>query len=280
MISIPERQFYSRCAREKKGDSGSIVDLGCWMGATTVALANGLASKGAGLPSTEVIDAYDRFVWQPWMDECKDYIFGIYEPGESFLPEARRRVASYSNLIRLHAADLTRTEWTGGPIKILLVDAMKTSELAKAITMNFFPSLFTGALLIHQDYKHWFTSWIHVLQYRLKDYCAFMHSVPQSGTVCFRILRPIPLEAIHEAVDLTSVGDKEVEAAMAYSLSFVGTEGADAVAAAHIMHYLHADNHIKAREIQRKYAARGMADGKEMQTVEHRMRGLGSASRR
>ena len=49
-----------------------------------------------------------------------------------------------------------------GPIKILLVDAMKSSELAKAITMNFFPSLLEGVLLIHQDYKHYFTPWIHV----------------------------------------------------------------------------------------------------------------------
>lgn len=275
MISVAERQFYSRCATEKKGDSGAIVDLGCWMGATTAALAHGLTSNGAGLTSTEVINAYDQFVWQPWMDECRDQIFGIYEPGESFLPEARRRVARYGNLVRLHAADLTRAAWAGGPIKILLVDAMKSSELAKAITMTFFPSLFTGAFLIHQDYKHYFTPWIHVLQYRLKNYCAFMQNVPRSGTVCFRILSPIPVETIHEAVDLNSVDDEEVEAAIAYSLSLIGTEGAENVAAAHVMHYLHAKNHIKADEIHRQYAARGMADRGEMQNVEYLLRRLG-----
>jgi hypothetical protein len=275
MISIEERQFYSRCSKEKKGDLGSIVDLGCWMGATTAALANGLTSNGAGLPPTEVIHAYDQFLWQPWMDYVKDQTFGVYESGESFLPEARRRVAGYGKLIQMHAADLTRFEWAGGPIKILLVDAMKSSELAKAITMNFFPSLLTGALLIHQDYKHYFTPWIHVLQYRLKDYCAFIHSVPHSGTVCFRILSPIPLETIHEAADLTSVEDKEVEAAIGYSLSLVGTEGAENIGAAHVMHYLHNNNHIKAREIHRQYAARGMADRGDMQVVEDRLRGLG-----
>jgi hypothetical protein len=274
MISLAERRFYSRCVIEKKGDSGSIVDLGCWMGATTVALAHGLTSNRSGLSSTEVIDAYDRFVWQPWMDEFRAQTFGIYEPGESFFPEARRRVARYSNLIRLHAADLTRTEWAGGPIKILLVDAMKSSELAKAITMSFFPSLLTGALLVHQDYKHYFTPWIHVLQYRLKNYCAFTHNVPQSGTVCFRISSPIPAETIHEAADLTSVEDKEVESAIAYSLSCVGTEGAESVAAAHVMHYLHANNHIKAREIHREYAARGMTDRGDMQIVEYLLQRL------
>ena len=130
MISVAERQFYSRCAKKKKGDFGCIVDLGCWMGATTVALANGLTSNAAGLPSTEVIHAYDQFLWEPWMDFIKGRAFGIYESGESFLPEARRRVARYGKLIRMHAADLTRTEWAGGPIKILLVDVMKVGFLA------------------------------------------------------------------------------------------------------------------------------------------------------
>ena len=45
--------------------------------------------------------------------------------------------------------------------------------------------------------------------------------------------------------------DKEVEAAIGYSLSLslVGTEGAENIGAAHVMHYLHNSNHIKAREI-------------------------------
>jgi hypothetical protein len=275
MITIAERRFYSRCVSEKKGDSGAIVDLGCWMGATTVALAHGLTSNGTGVASTEVIDAYDQFLWQAWMDAFREQTFGIYEPGESFLPEARRRVARHSNLVRLHAADLTSTEWAGGPIKILLVDAMKSSELAKAIAMSFFPSLVAGALLIHQDYKHYYTPWIHVLQYRLKNYCAFTHNVPRSGTACFRLSTPIPVKTIHEAVDFTSVEDKEVEAAIAYSLSCVGTEGAESVAAAHVMHYLHAKNHTRAHEIHREYAARGLTDRGDMQIVEQLLQGLG-----
>jgi hypothetical protein len=40
------------------------------------------------------------------------------------------------------------------------------------------------------------------------------------------------------------------------------------------MHYLHTKNHIKAREIHRQYAARGMADRGDMQVVEDRLRGL------
>ena len=99
-----------------------------------------------------------------------------------------------------------------------------------------------------------------------------MHSVPQNATVCFRILSPIPVETIHEAADLTSVEDKEVEAAIGYSLSLVGTEGAENIGAAHVMHYLHTKNRIKAREIHRQYAARGMADRGDMQVVGHLLR--------
>ena len=84
------------------------------------------------------------------------------------------------------------------------------------------------------------------------------------------------MKTIHEATDLTSVEDKEVEAAIGYSLSLslVGTEGAENIGAAHVMHYLHNNNHIKAREIHRQYAARGMADRGDMQVVEDRLRGL------
>ena len=70
-----------------------------------------------------------------------------------------------------------------GPIKILLVDAMKSAKPAPANSRKFFPSLTANAALIQQDYKHYYTPWIHVLQHRLRSYCTFTYSVPQSSTV-------------------------------------------------------------------------------------------------
>lgn len=100
MITAAERSFYSRCAASMAAEAGCVVDLGCWMGATTAALAEGLSS--AATPNDQnLIHAYDLFTWHPWMDVYGGLVFGVYEEGESFLPEARRRLSAYRNLIRL-----------------------------------------------------------------------------------------------------------------------------------------------------------------------------------
>jgi hypothetical protein len=267
MITAAERSFYSRCAASMAAEAGCVVDLGCWMGATTTALAEGLSS--AATPNDQnLIHAYDLFVWHPWMDVYGGSVFGVYEEGESFLPEARRRLSAYRNLIRLYKADLTETAWGRGPIKILLVDAMKSVKLVQAIARNFFPSLTANAALIQQDYKHYYTPWIHVLQHRLRTYCTFTYSVPQSGTVSFRVNKPIPCRDIEEAVRLDVLTDDELEAAIDYSLSLIGEDGKENVAAAHIMHYLHVDQPEKAVRVFARYAAQGMAGKEDMLIVE------------
>ena len=267
MITAAERSFYSRCAASMAAETGCIVDLGCWMGATTAALAEGLSS--AATPNDQnLIHAYDLFVWHPWMDDFGGLVFGVYEEGESFLPEARRRLSAYRNLIRLYKADLTETAWGRGPIKILLVDAMKSAKLAQAIARNFFPSLTANAALIQQDYKHYYTPWIHVLHYRLRTYCTFTCSVPQSGTVSFRVNKPIPCRDIEEAVRFGVLTDDELEAAIGYSLSLIGEDAKENVAAAHVMHYLHVDQPEKAGRVLARYAAQGMAGKNEMLIVE------------
>jgi len=118
--------------------------------------------------------------------------------------------------VELIRADLALYEWTAGPIKILLVDAMKSEKLACQIARNFYPSLITGSLLIHQDFKHFYTSWIHVLQYRLRQYFRFYRSVVGTGTAAFEVIAPIPREVIDRATDFASIPDDQIEASFRY----------------------------------------------------------------
>jgi hypothetical protein len=168
-------------------------------------------------------------------------VFCRYLPGESFLPEARRRVESYRGVIELMKADLKSHVWTGGPIKLLLVDAMKNRELARVITMSFFPSLTEQSILIHQDFKHFYTPWIHILQYRLRKHFRPLQDVRASGTLAFVTCQTIPTSTAHDAADFDHVSDEEVADTFQYSLSLVGQEGRAAVAAAHTMYFVHQD---------------------------------------
>ena len=45
MTSKTEQEFYRKCTRELSHLDGAIVDLGCWMGSTTISLAQGIREK-------------------------------------------------------------------------------------------------------------------------------------------------------------------------------------------------------------------------------------------
>jgi hypothetical protein len=210
IISKEEEDFYSACARQLRDMNGAIVDLGCWMGATACSLARGATAKeGSVSKEIEKIYAFDRFIWESWMNSQLPKVFCRYLPGESFLPEARRRVESYHEVVELIKADLKSHVWTGGPIKLLLVDAMKNRALARAITMSFFPSLTEQSILIHQDFKHFYTPWIHILQYRLRKHFRAIQDVPASGTLAFVTCQTISTSTAHDAADFDHVSDEE-----------------------------------------------------------------------
>jgi hypothetical protein len=184
MTSLAEQKFYTECAAMLSGAKGAIVDLGCWMCSTAISLAKGLRPHGeAGRCTPSRVYAFDRFVWEAWMDRYLPIVSRNYLPGDSFLPEAQRRIKPYSDLIELVEGDLTTYVWQGGPIKLLLVDAMKSWQLAQAITSSFYPSLREGSVLIHQDFKHYWTQWIHIVLYRLRYYFRLMREVTKGVTV-------------------------------------------------------------------------------------------------
>jgi hypothetical protein len=259
MVSVEEMAFFSESAGRYFGKEGAIVDLGCWLGSTSIALAQGVLSRGSGANNeNERIFGFDLFKWEGWMPEQIPYC--VYQSGDSFLPEARRVVRDHGGgQVELIEADLELYRWTGGPIKILLVDAMKNEELAIQIPRTFFPSLAAGSLLIHQDFKHYYTSWIHVLQYQLRQYFRFYRSV-RWGTVAFEVVAPVPRAAVDRATEFTAIPDDETDASFRYSLHLVRPEERANIAAAHVMHYVHLKRKDRASHTVEIYRSLGLLD--------------------
>jgi hypothetical protein len=267
MVSPAEMDFFRESAARYIGKEGAIVDLGCWLGSTSIALAQGLLDHGSQANHRkEKVLGFDRFVWEEWMPA--HIPFGHYHAGESFLPETRRLARDHGgDRVELIQADLTLYEWKGGPIKILLVDAMKNESIASQITTSFFPSLMPGGLLIHQDFKHYYTSWIHVIQYRLRHYFRLAASVRRSATVAFEVIAPIPREAVNQATDLATIPDDEVDASFRYSLDLVGPDDCANVAAAHVMQYVHLERKGRALETLETYRSLAPSDNSEFPLV-------------
>lgn len=260
MVSSDEMAFFSKSAARYVGKEGAILDLGCWLGSTSISLAQGILSHGPNAANrSEKVLGFDRFVWEEWMPAHVPHC--LYHCGDSFLPEARRIVRDHGGgLVELIQADLTLYEWNGGPIKILLVDAMKNEAIACQITRTFYPSLTTGSLLIHQDFKHYYTSWIHVFQYRLRQYFRLYRNLLRTGTVAFEVLAPIPRTAVDQATDFGTIPDDEIDASFRHSLDLVGSAEGVNIAAAHVMHYVHLRRKDRASEVLETYRSFGTSE--------------------
>lgn len=265
MVSPDEIAFFNESAARYFGREGAIVDLGCWLGSTSIALAQGILSHGPNAGCRERVLGIDLFVWEEWMPAHIPHC--LYRSGESFLPEARRVVRDHGGgRVELIQADLALYDWRSGAIKILLVDAMKSENLARQIARNFYPSLITGSLLIHQDFNHYYTTWIHLLQYRLCRYFRHFRNVVRSGTVAFEVLAPIPTEAVDQATDFAKIPDDEIDASFRHSLDLIGSDCVN-IAAAHVMHYVHLERKDRASKTLETYHSLGMSDKGEFPKV-------------
>ncbi|HYY13208.1 MAG TPA: hypothetical protein VE758_02115 [Chthoniobacterales bacterium] len=251
MTSWHEQDWLRTYAARTYHGRGAIVDLGCFLGATTIALAEGLTLNPRP-PSGAVIHAYDLFSWGKGFElwaKGKE-VEGQIPLGGSFRPEFLKRIARWRDYIVVHEEDLARAQWQNGPIEFLLIDAMKTAETASAITHAFFPDVIPATgYVAHQDFAHAYTPWIHLIAYRLRDYFSLTADVPSSGTMVFRCERQLPLAAVDMDVLFSTCSTSELEAAFDYSLGLVRDEKKGNIIAAKAMAYRERGQIVRAREI-------------------------------
>ena len=68
MTWMSEREWWFGYASNKFTGRGAMVDLGCWFGSTTASLAEGLSKNADKKAQDTRIQAFDRFVWEDWME--------------------------------------------------------------------------------------------------------------------------------------------------------------------------------------------------------------------
>ncbi|MEQ1689081.1 MAG: hypothetical protein ABL874_10955 [Sphingopyxis sp.] len=152
---LTERYFEGR---------GAIIDAGCFLGGSTLALASGLRTWLAtrGQPETPLIHSYDLFKVEDW---TRGIYFDTSTPaGASTRARFDAAIASHAGLITVHAGDITLDPWHGGPIEILFIDIAKHWTVCDFVTEHFFPHLIPGhSVVVQQDYLYQNTTgWLHV----------------------------------------------------------------------------------------------------------------------
>lgn len=214
MTTVEEQDYLFNYARYNHTESGTIVDLGSWLGSTTIPLARGLKKATA---ETSIVHAYDTFIWQDWMEPHAGELRGHFTPGNSFLPEFIRRLGRLSSRVCIHAGDLTKLVWDDGPIEFLLIDAMKSWDLCATINRNFLPFLLPGkGLVMHQDFKFWGCPWIHLTMYRLRDCFEIEKDLTNSAGTVFRLINVPDFKRLEQPLKAENFSKEEVEEAFTY----------------------------------------------------------------
>jgi len=276
MTSVAEQRYLQGFGEKRYRGFGEVVDLGCFLGSTTIPLARGLARNANFAGSGRKIHAYDTFVWYESMNDSVrgTDLLGKFRPGDSFLDEYRSRTREFASLIEPHPGDLVTLGWDGGDIEFLLVDAMKNWDLTNSIFANFYPHLVPGrSLVFHQDFAHFFTGWIHLLHWRLRDHFEFVDDVPRSASVVFRYVSAIPESEFSRRFSFEDFSDSDVEAAFDYSLSLVSAEKHPNILAAKAMCLIHQQRIEDAREMLDRLKRKGVVMTDDLAIVENILAG-------
>jgi len=227
MVTDAELCLVETYARHSFTGAGKIVELGCWQGAITVALARGLANNPGG-PWKRPIESFDRFLWEPWMTPIAERLgCARVADGESFFHLTQANVAPYAHLVSLRQKDLLEPIRFAHPIEFLFVDAMKSWDLANAIVRTFFAKLIPAlSLVVHQDYGYFgpIVATNHILMWLMRDYFMPVYHVPGSYSVVFGLTTPIDRKALPR-LDKEALTAEMADAAWAYSMGVVRPEG-------------------------------------------------------
>jgi len=168
MITPVERNALYQIGSQYRG-VGKIIDAGCFLGASTSALASGLVDSGAAPdnPKQPVIHSYDLGVLpkssNPKAPATKRYEDFEYVFGQSFVPELRHNIREHAPFVQLHIGDILEQRWSNTPIEICFLDICKTIAIDAHVAQMFFGSFVAGTtVLVQQDYFFHRLPWIKV----------------------------------------------------------------------------------------------------------------------
>ncbi|MDH3745264.1 MAG: class I SAM-dependent methyltransferase [Acidobacteriota bacterium] len=276
MTSSHERAFFEWYARHLFRGDGEIVDLGAWLGSTTVSLARGLTRNHRPEAGKRSIYAYDTFLWDEWMrGYASAELNRRLQPGDSFLPVFEERVQPWRDRVRSRPGDLTRVTWDSGPIEFLLVDAMKSWELAASILRNFVSAVRPGGFVLQQDFCHFWEAWVHPIHFRLREYLVPVYDVPLSASFLFRLERPVPEALLEQALGFDAFERDEIDRAFSWATDIVSGYQRPAIAAAKVR-FLHLAGALdEARHELESFRAMGLSFHSDLDTVEKELLSAG-----
>lgn len=187
MISSGESRYLYWLTSQCYTGAGAVVEVGTWLGCSTLHLAAGLRDSGTGAN----LHCFDNFVWCGTSDNEKS---GMNMPsGADFQPHFLRNIAPLQDRISVTRAEFSAIRWPQDqPIEILFLDGPKTAAHLSACLSAFRGALVPGfTLIVFQDYQHPMSFDLPLSVQTLGGALALRQTIASGGTVSFRLEQPL-----------------------------------------------------------------------------------------
>lgn len=215
MLSIHERKMLAWLARHLPFGDACIVDAGCFLGGSTVALCHGLAGNPVADKSGKIV-VYDMFV-APRNKYSLDAIGNGRTPGETVLDLFEANVATWRPFLDVRVGDFGEHAAPRDRIGLCFIDIAKTCDLNDHVVRTLFPRLIPGrSILIQQDYNDHSCPWVNVTMSRFAGHFEHLADVLSSRVYLYGSSIPperlaTPLRTEHSPESLLGLMDREIE---------------------------------------------------------------------
>lgn len=205
MVTKEEKLMLSWLAENYVKGQGQIVDLGSFLGGSTVFLADGFnKNKIANKISTKIY-CYDVFFIPPRDIHVIDYFFtknNIQFPSDgNILPLFEKYTNPFKDLIKVNSDRIEKVKVETGDIELLFVDIMKSPISYNFVVKEFFSKLIPGqSIVILQDYLYKNSGpWHAILMEKLSDYFEYITDTGVNSVVYLNT-KPITKEILKSCI--------------------------------------------------------------------------------
>lgn len=195
MLGPGDRSVYYNSARKFYKLKGSIVDAGVFLGGTTKAFLEGARSNPKFTGSNlKKITVFDRFIVgeQAYQDFIRKLNGKNYEYTDSFRGVFDELMGQDAEALDIQEGDFLEKEYSHPFIELLGLDICKSRALTLHAARVFFPRMRAfESMMIHQDYVHIWTPWIHVMMEAFDNYFTKTAEIDSCGVfLCTNEISP------------------------------------------------------------------------------------------
>ncbi|MEA2298791.1 MAG: hypothetical protein QOF77_1727 [Solirubrobacteraceae bacterium] len=207
MLSLEERRLLYVLARDYVHGDGAIIDAGCFLGGSTIALAGGLAEN----PRAErcpPIHTYDLFALDASYKHSYPGLVDGIEVGESMRPRFEALLGPLLARVEVHEGDICGERWSGDPVEVLFIDICKSWAINDHVVGQFFPALLPGrGVIVQQDLIHEWLPYLTMTMGLFRDSFELIDAVPWCSAV-YLCTRAIPAAEIPPSLDALPAAEK------------------------------------------------------------------------